>query len=99
MAEYKCAALSAPSLVAFCCLPPFRLTLSPSIATNAGKMFTSSRTNKSHRDSFSYRASKQTSKKKDRSFREKDLSQSRRVVAHSQASPTKSQASSAPTSP
>ncbi|KAK3710472.1 hypothetical protein LTR37_010315 [Vermiconidia calcicola] len=64
-------------------------------------MFTSSK-NKSYRDSFSYRAGKATSTKKERSFKEKDASRSRRVVTQQppQASPAKSQAtSSSPTSP
>lgn len=97
--------LSAPSLTTFCCLfnltisqpnPPINKTTTP---LETVKMFTSSRRDKSYRDSFSYRAGKQTSKKKERSFREKDLSQSRRAAAQPQTSPTKSQTSSAPTSP
>ncbi|KAK3049253.1 hypothetical protein LTR09_009431 [Extremus antarcticus] len=64
-------------------------------------MFTSSK-NKSYRDSFSYRASKATStKKKGSSFKDKDLSQSRRISVQPPQSSPRSQGgtSSSPTSP
>lgn len=57
--------------------------------------------NKSYRDSFSYRAGKATSKKKERSFKEKELSRSRTIATPQTARPppTQSPSSSNPTSP
>ncbi|KAK5171122.1 uncharacterized protein LTR77_004266 [Saxophila tyrrhenica] len=65
-------------------------------------MFTSSKPNKSYRDSFSHRASKATSKKKGSSFKDKDLSQHSRRISVQQpphSSPRSQGTSSSPTSP
>lgn len=69
-----------------------------SIETHVSKMFSSSKT-RSHRESFGYRASKATSSKKQRSF--KDLNRTSRIIAQAatQASPASLKSQQTPTSP